>query len=197
MNDLVFFNKESKKICDNVNDFRSVWPPKVENMEILNEYLSSREFVSNKNDKISEIENDMSNFLHTKYFSFFDSGAYAIHSALIACNVTYGDEVIVPSWTFAAPAFQVLRVRAIPIFAGIKPDIVIVVGYVILYSVGIITCKLVCKIVLICPNLILYLDSFKMPVKSLLGFRFSITLNSSMKKVLLSVIRELLKFYIK
>lgn len=33
----------------------------------------------------------MSNFLHTKYFSFFDSGASAIHSALIACNVTYGD----------------------------------------------------------------------------------------------------------
>ena len=122
MNDLVFFNKESKKICDNVNDFRSVWPPKVENMEILNEYLNSREFVSNKNDKISEIENDMSNFLHTKYFSFFDSGASAIHSALIACNVTYGDEVIVPSWTFAAPAFQVLRVGAIPIFADIKPD---------------------------------------------------------------------------
>ena len=53
-------------------------------------------------------------------------------------------------------------------------------------SVGIITCRLVCKIVLICPNLSLYLKFFKMPVKSLLGFRFSITSNSSMKKVLLS-----------
>ena len=41
------------------------------------------------------------------------------------------------------------------------------------------------------------LKFFKMLVKSLLGFRFSITLNSIMKKVLLSVIRELLKFYIK
>lgn len=122
MNGLVFFNKEAKKVCDNVNNFRSVWPPKVEDIEILNKYLASREFVSNKNDKISEIENDMSNFLHTKYFSFFDSGASAIHSALIACNVTYGDEVIVPSWTFAAPAFQVLRTGAIPIFADIKPD---------------------------------------------------------------------------
>lgn len=36
-----------------------------------------------------------------------------------------------------------------------------------------------------------------MPIKSLLGFRFSITSNSSMKKDLLSVIREVLKFYIK
>ena len=58
--------------------------------------------------------------------------------------------------------------------------------YVILYSVGIITCRLVCKIVLICPNITLYLKSFKMSVKPLLGFSFSITLNSSMKKVLLS-----------
>jgi hypothetical protein len=65
-------------------------------------------------------------------------------------------------------------------------SIVRVVGYVILYSVGIITCKLVCKIVLICPNLTVYLKFFKMSVKSLLGFKFSITLNPSMKKVLLS-----------
>ena len=34
----------------------------------------------NKNAKISEIENNMSNFLKTKYFSFFDLGASALHS---------------------------------------------------------------------------------------------------------------------
>ena len=52
-------------------------------------------------------------------------------------------------------------------------------------------------IVIIFTGLTFYLKFFKMSVKSLLGFKFSITLNSSMKKVLLSVIRELLKFYIK
>ena len=122
MEDLVFFNKDAKKICDNVNDFRCVWPPKFEDKELLNKYLESRDFVSNKNDKISEVEKDMSNFLKTKYFSFFDSGASSLHSALIACGVSYGDEVIVPAWTFAAPAFQVLRVNAIPIFADVKQD---------------------------------------------------------------------------
>ena len=59
---LVFFNKDAKKVCDNVNNFRSVWPPKVEDKDELNQYLASRDFVSNKNDKISEIENNMSNF---------------------------------------------------------------------------------------------------------------------------------------
>ena len=41
---------------------------------------------------------------------------------MIACDVTYGDEVIVPAWTFAAPAFQVLRLGAIPIFVDIRKD---------------------------------------------------------------------------
>ena len=39
MNNLVFFNKETKKICDNINNFRSIWPPKVEDKRVLNEYL--------------------------------------------------------------------------------------------------------------------------------------------------------------
>ena len=122
MDNLVFFNKDAKRVCDNVNNFRSVWPPKVEDKDMLKEYLESRDFVSNKNNKISEIEDKMTNFLKIKYFSFFDSGASALHAALIACGVSFGDEVIVPSWTFAAPAFQTLRVGAIPIFADIKQD---------------------------------------------------------------------------
>ena len=55
MNNLVFFNKNAKKVCDNINNFRSIWPPRVEDKEVLNEYLDSREFVSNKNDKIAEM----------------------------------------------------------------------------------------------------------------------------------------------
>ena len=35
MNNLVFFNKDAKKVCDNVNNFRSVWPPKVEDKNEL------------------------------------------------------------------------------------------------------------------------------------------------------------------
>lgn len=64
----------------------------------------------------------MAKFLDIKYFSFFDSGASSLHSALIGCDVSFGDEVIVPAWTFAAPAFQVLRVGAIPIFADVRKD---------------------------------------------------------------------------
>ncbi len=122
MENLFFFDPKAKKVCNNVNDFRVVWPPKYEDEELLNKYLYSRNFVSNRNGEISKIEKDLSSFLDAKYFSFFDSGASALHSALIACGISYGDEVIVPAWTFAAPAFQVLRTGAIPIFADVKQD---------------------------------------------------------------------------
>ena len=37
MNNLVFFNKKAKKICDNINKYKSVWPPKVEDKNMLNQ----------------------------------------------------------------------------------------------------------------------------------------------------------------
>ena len=121
-NKLVFFNENAKKVCDDVNKYRSVWPPEVEDKNMINEFLEKREFVSNRNDTITNIECDMKQYLDSKYFTFFDSGASALLAALVACDVSYGDEVIVPSWTFASPAFQVLRRGAIPIFADIKND---------------------------------------------------------------------------
>lgn len=122
MENLVFFDKNAQKVCENVEKLKTVWPPRVEDINQLNEFITSRKFVSNNNEEIMEIEKDFEKFLNIRYFSFFDSGAAALHSALIACGVTYGDEVIVPSWTFAAPAFQVLRTGAIPVFAEIKKD---------------------------------------------------------------------------
>lgn len=122
MSELVFFNEKASKVCNDVDELRGVWPPKVEDKNFLNEYLESRNFVSNKNNEIGNFEKEMAQYLDTKYFSFFESGASALHSALIACDVSYGDEVIVPAWTFAAPAFQVIRTGAIPIFADVKED---------------------------------------------------------------------------
>ena len=122
MERLCFFDKSAKKVCDDIENYRAVWPPKVENIKEITDFIESRRFVSNNNEEIMKIEKDIANFLGEKYFSFFDSGAAALHSALVACDVSYGDEVIVPSWTFPAPAFQVFRTGAIPIFADIKKD---------------------------------------------------------------------------
>lgn len=111
-----------EKVSNNLESLRAMWPPVEENMDYLSKFFKERNFVSNGNKEMMELERHFCDYLDCKYFSFFASGASALHAALLACDVSYGDEVIVPSYTFSAPAFAVLRVGAIPIFADVDVD---------------------------------------------------------------------------
>ena len=51
-----------------------------------------------------------------------NSGTAGLHLGLLAAGVGPGDEVIVPSFTFAATANAVALTGAIPVFADIEPD---------------------------------------------------------------------------
>jgi dTDP-4-amino-4,6-dideoxygalactose transaminase len=51
-----------------------------------------------------------------------NSGTSALHLGLIAAGIGPGDEVVVPSFTFAATANAVVRAGATPVFADIEPD---------------------------------------------------------------------------
>ena len=51
-----------------------------------------------------------------------NSGTSALHMALIALGIGAGDEVIVPSFTFAATANSVALAGATPVFVDIEPD---------------------------------------------------------------------------
>jgi perosamine synthetase len=50
------------------------------------------------------------------------SGTTGLHLGLLAAGVGHGDEVIVPSFTFAATANSVALTGATPVFADIEPD---------------------------------------------------------------------------
>ncbi len=50
------------------------------------------------------------------------SGTAGLHLGLLAAGVSAGDEVIVPSFTFAATANSVALVGATPVFVDIEPD---------------------------------------------------------------------------
>lgn len=51
-----------------------------------------------------------------------NSGTSGLHLGLLACGVGPGDEIIVPSFTFAATANAVALCGATPVFADIEPD---------------------------------------------------------------------------
>ena len=51
-----------------------------------------------------------------------NSGTSALHLGLLAVGIGPGDEVVVPSFTFAATANAVAMTGATPVFADIEPD---------------------------------------------------------------------------
>ncbi len=59
---------------------------------------------------------------NAKYAVAVMNGTVSLEIALKAVRVGFGDEVIVPAYTFAATATAVLNVNAIPVFVDIDPD---------------------------------------------------------------------------
>jgi len=70
--------------------------------------------------EIQEFENEIAEYVGTKYSVTFNSGTSALHTLLLAYDLKQGDEIIVPSFTFIATANAPLFVGAKPVFAEIE-----------------------------------------------------------------------------
>lgn len=69
--------------------------------------------------KARTFEQEFSAYLGVKHTHFCASGTAADSLSLASCGIGYGDEVIVPPYTFIAPIEAVLVAGAVPVFAEI------------------------------------------------------------------------------
>jgi 8-amino-3,8-dideoxy-alpha-D-manno-octulosonate transaminase len=75
--------------------------------------------------KVNTFENDFSKFVGSKHCLLCSSGTTALSTTLAACGVGFGDEVIVPPFTFVATIEAVLSIGAIPVFVEIDETLCI------------------------------------------------------------------------
>ncbi|MBP2029953.1 perosamine synthetase [Methanohalophilus levihalophilus] len=71
---------------------------------------------------VGKFEDEINQFINSKYAVTFNSGTSALHAALSAYGIGKGHEVIVPSFTFISTANAPLFVDAKPIFADIEEN---------------------------------------------------------------------------
>lgn len=70
---------------------------------------------------IQELEQGFAHYLDVRYALAHCNGTSALHAAFFAVGVGYGDEVIVPTYTWPSTASTVLLCNATPVFCDIDP----------------------------------------------------------------------------
>ena len=81
----------------------------------LNKTLKEN-WISTSGKNISLFEKQLANYTKAKYCIALNNGTSALHLSLKSINVSFGDEVIVPSLTFIATINAIKYVNADPIF---------------------------------------------------------------------------------
>jgi len=71
--------------------------------------------------RTEKFEKNFAEFVGTKHAIATTSGTTALHLALLALNVSSGDEVIFPSFSFVATANSALFCNATPVFCDVNP----------------------------------------------------------------------------
>jgi len=79
-------------------------------------------WVSSKGPFIEEFEEKFAKYIGLKHGVATSNGTAALHLALTALNIKRGDEVIIPTLTFASVANAVIYTGAKPVFVDSHPD---------------------------------------------------------------------------
>lgn len=107
-------------------DLIRINPPSIgrEEIEAVTEVLKSGVLTdkSGMGPYVTEFERNIANYLGSKHAIALSSGTGALHGAILAAGVQPGDEVIIPSFTFAGCASAIVMAGAVPVFADIDRE---------------------------------------------------------------------------
>jgi len=112
-----------EKICE---DIWIKWPiPNLRTKNLLSKTLDSRRWTirgwyNGEKSKQIEFSERFADYMNSKHCILTSSGSTGLIIALEACDIGFGDEVIVPIYTWIATAIAVLNVNAIPIFVDVN-----------------------------------------------------------------------------
>ena len=87
---------------------------------VIKEVIDSSAFILGS--KVTDFENSYSAFTGAKHTIGMASGTGALHAALVALDVSAGDEVITIPFTFAATVEMIYLSGAKPVFVDIEPN---------------------------------------------------------------------------
>jgi perosamine synthetase len=71
---------------------------------------------------VTQLEQNFAKFCDVGHAVAVNTGTAALHSAVMACGVKHGDEVILPSFTFVATAEAIVLAGGRPVFADINAE---------------------------------------------------------------------------
>jgi perosamine synthetase len=107
-----------------VSDREFIWPARPvlgeEEIEAAVRVLRSGMVVQGP--EVAAFEDEFADLVEGRHCVAVNSGTSALHLSLLALGIGPGDEVIVPSFSFAASANAVRLVGASPVFVDIEPD---------------------------------------------------------------------------
>lgn len=82
----------------------------------------STNWISSQGKFVGQFEENFANKYEIDFAVSVTNGTAALHLALVALNIGYGDEVILPSLTFAATINAVLYTGAIPVIVDVEKE---------------------------------------------------------------------------
>lgn len=103
-------------------DFLPFHVPDIDEEEIQSVVETLRSGRLTTGPKVKLFEEKFAGFIGVGHAATVNSGTAALHLALNAVGIQEGDEVIVPTMTFAATAEVVLHLKARPLLADCRPD---------------------------------------------------------------------------